>query len=157
MYHHLILLLTLYLHLTSALTTPPIQRRCRPKPPQNPPLNPQSCTIALNALIKRYPSPTYDFSAAFIASPQSLKLPLRQTHEDCTIKLNIFYVFRVRESMSRVVAAVDEVIEDCVGGRRFSGGSREVGATGLWVDVVPSVIMGGSVVDSDRGNGTAIS
>lgn len=59
--------------------------------------------------------------------------------------------------MSRVVAAVDEVIEDCVGGRRFSGGSREVGATGLWVDVVPSVIMGGSVVDSDRGNGTAIS
>ncbi|KAL8659556.1 MAG: hypothetical protein Q9202_007066 [Teloschistes flavicans] len=158
MYHQLIILLTLYLHLASALTIPTIQKRCRPKPPRDPPLTPQSCTQALSALLKRYPNPDYEFSAPFTPSPGSIKLPLRQTSGDCTIKINIFYVFRVRASMSRVVAAADEIIEDCVGGKRFSGGSREVGATGLWIDILPSESMGSSgVVNLDRGNGTATS
>ena len=55
--------------------------------------------------------------------------------------------------MSKVVAAADQIIEDCVGGRRFSGGSKGVGNTGLWIDITPTR----QVLFLSAGNGTDVS
>lgn len=138
MYTPILFILTIYIHFTSALILPWSTQRnkCRPQSQTSPPLTPTSCTTALRILLHKYPEPNYDFTTPFFPTKNTIQLPISVTYGDCTIRISLFYVFRVRESMSRIVAAVDEIIEDCVGGRMFSGGNREVGGSGLWVDVL---------------------
>lgn len=145
------------LHLSLALSMTPIQTKCTAKAPKDPPVQPASCINALSAFLRRYPDSVYSFSTPFHHLPGTVTLPLCSTYRDCTIKVSLFYVFHVRESMSKVTAAVDEVIEDCVGTRRFNGGSKAVGNKGLWVNVLPTEDVGKGSLSRDNASDTGVS
>ena len=71
--------------------------------------------------------------------------------------LDLFYVTTAREAMSRIVATADRVIEDCVETRQYAGGSRAVGNTGLWIDIVPTKKIRSGRITMNYSNDTAIS
>ena len=124
---------------SSALLAYPSHARCQIKHLADPSLTAASCTRALSQLLLQYPSPAiYSFSEIPSRNPRHIKIPLVQSSQDCTITVGLFYVPHVTERMSRIVATADMIIEDCVGTRQFSGGSLDVGTSGLWVDVAPS-------------------
>ena len=134
---YLILISVFYFLEIQALSTPPLRTKCRARSPDDPLLQPASCIKALSDFLHQHPDPSYTFSTLSFRASGSIRVPLYQTHRDCTVGFSLFYVSHARASISSVVAAVDEIVEDCVGSRRWGGGSRVVGRTGLWVHVVP--------------------
>ena len=146
-----------YLHLSHALSTPRIQTRCWAKTLVDTQLKPESCIMALREILHRYPQPSYAFSKTPYHSPGTIALPLVQSYKDCTIMLDIFYVTSARETMSRIVTVADRIIEDCVGTRQRNGGSRAVGTSGLWMDILPTRTMRSGRIAISYSNSTAIS
>ncbi|KAL8831194.1 MAG: hypothetical protein Q9191_001006 [Dirinaria sp. TL-2023a] len=160
MHLHVLLLLAVAwcFDLSHALFTPPtVNTRCWAKALGDVQIEPASCLVALRGILQRYPQPVYTFSKSPYPSPGTVRLPLVETHNDCTIMVDIFYVTSAREAMSKIVATADRIIEDCVGTRQHSGGSRAVGTSGLWIDVLPTKTLRSGRITIGYSNGTAAS
>ena len=140
--------------LSKSFASPMLSSQCAARSRADPPMRSTSCIFALKNLLHRYPRSSYSFDTINSRSEETIKVPLRHSYSDCSIILGLFYTPRARETMSHVVAAADRLIEDCVGTRQFSGGSRNVGNSGLWVEVLPAsevgnpqVLINSSIVD----------
>ena len=142
----MLLVVHLFSLLSKSSTSPTLGSRCAARSRTDPPIHSTSCILALKGLLHRYPHTAYSFDTINSRSEGTIKVPLHHSYGECSIVLGLFYVSHARETMSHVVAATDRLIEDCVGTRQFNGGTRNIGSSGLWVEVIPASEVGSPLI-----------